>query len=151
MYFNSETMRAARLAAVDHYQLAANIFLDSNARLIDLYSDTGGKVLDTVSVETAQRPSLFKSVVPDFFIGHLRVASHIHQDLMRFLEARLHGTGSLMRSTFDNTMPISPPMVELADDDIESMADAGESAAVEPGNVEEVQPPAPATKKKAPA
>ncbi|MDO8932850.1 MAG: hypothetical protein Q7U97_10685 [Rhodocyclaceae bacterium] len=135
MYFNSETVHVARLAALDHYQSASNILLDSTARLIDLYNDTGSQALGLARCGEA-RPDAdrFKQLVPNLFMGHLRIAGHAHENLVRLLEAQIHSSSNLAKFTLDKTAQMSPPLVELAIDAVGSIIAAGESVSDELGN-----------------
>jgi len=135
MYFNSETVRAAKLAALDDYQSASNILFDSTARLIDLYSDTGSKALGLARRnEPLPAPTLFKQLVPELLKGHLLVATYAHEDLVRFVETQIHSTNALAKLALDKTANWSPPMMELAVNATESIFEVGESAAGELGD-----------------
>ena len=130
MYFHSESAHTARLAALDHYQLASNILLDSTARLVELYNDTSSKTLGLVrSGETLPDSALFKEVVPSLVMGHLRIAGHVHQDMVRLVEAHIHSSSNLAKFTLDKTAQMSPPLFEYAIDAAESIIAAGESVA----------------------
>jgi len=137
MYFNSETINATRLAALDHYQSASKILFDSTARLIDLYSHAGSKVLGLArqnESESLPGPTLFKQLVPELLMGHLLVASHAHEDLVRFMGVQIHSTSSLAKFALDKTSQWSPPLTEFAANAAESIIEAGESAADELGD-----------------
>lgn len=130
MYFNSETVLATRLAALDHYRQASNILLDSTARLFDLYNDTGSKALGIARHGgSLADPVLIKQLAPEFLIGHLRIAGHAHEDMVRLIEAQLHSSNRLAKFALDKTAQMSPPMLELAIGAVESLIDAGEDAA----------------------
>lgn len=128
MYFSPETMHAARLAALDHYRAASNIFLDSTERLISLYGLAGSKALDLAShqePESLPDPTMFHSLIPEIWKGHLVVASHAHEDMVHFVETQIHASGNLARAALEKTAlwssPVAFPMVQAT----ETMIDAG--------------------------
>lgn len=130
MYFASPTAIAARLAAIDHYRQASVIALDSATRLVDLYNGAGSRVIGLArSGEIASPPALFQALVPELFAGHLRIAGHAHEDLVRLVEAQLHDSGKLAKFALDKAGDLSPPLVEMALDAAESMMDTGADAA----------------------
>jgi hypothetical protein len=135
MYFHSDTAHAARLAALDHYQLASNILIESTARIVDLYSDAGSKALGLARHgNVLPEAALFKQFVPELFMGHLRLAGHAHQDMIRLVEAQIHSSGNLVRFTLGKTAQMSPPLVEMAIDTATAMIAAGEDVADELGD-----------------
>lgn len=136
MYTSSQIANAARLAALDHFQSASNIVLDSTARLVDLYSDKGSRALGLKRRrESLADFALFDELVPELFAGHLRIAGQTHEDIVRLVEAQIHSMGSIARFALDKTARMSPPWVELVIDGTESIIAAGESAADELGGV----------------
>ncbi|MBI4984241.1 MAG: hypothetical protein HZC24_02540 [Rhodocyclales bacterium] len=157
MYFNSETAHAARMAALDHCRAAAGILLDSTARMLDLYNDTRGKALGIARhAEFQSTPAAFGQLLPDLLAGHLRIAGHAHEDLIRLVESQIHVSGSLAKFTLDKTAQISPPLVEFAIDTAESIIAAGENVVDELGDAslkavgaveKKLARPAPARKK----
>lgn len=93
MHFNSETAHAARLATLDYCQRVSNILLDSTAHLFSLYNHTGVRALDLARRgESLADPALFGQLVPELFIGHLRVAGHVNEELIRLVEAQMHSS-----------------------------------------------------------
>ena len=135
MYFASQTIVAARLAALDHYQSASTILLDSTASLVDLYNDAGNQALHLARKPAPWSEALqIKEVVPDFFAGHLRIAGRAHEDWVRLVEAQIHSSSSLVKYIFEKSAHMSPPVVELAMDAAESLVAAGEDAAGELGD-----------------
>lgn len=135
MYFNSQTVRAAKLAALDHYRLASNILFDSTARLIDLYGDTGSKALELARNGANPRATRqFKELAPELCMNHLRIAGHAHADLIRVMKAQMHNSSGLAKFALDKTADMSPPLVELGIDTAESIMAVGECAADELGD-----------------
>ncbi|CAG0997642.1 hypothetical protein RHDC4_02948 [Rhodocyclaceae bacterium] len=121
---------AARIAAIDHYRQASAIALDSAARLVDLYNGAGSRMLGLArSGALASPPALFQALVPELFAGHLRIAGHAHEDLVRLVEAQMHDSGRLAKFALDKAGDLSPPLVEMALDAAESMVDAGAGVA----------------------
>lgn len=135
MYFTSQAVMAARLAALDQYRTASMILLDSAAHLIELYSDAKDQTFKRARGNEFQpAPGLFKELVPEIFLGHLRVVGRAHENLVRLAEAQRHSASKLVKFTLEKTAQMSPPLVELALETAESLVVAGEDAADDLGD-----------------
>jgi hypothetical protein len=136
MYTSSQIANAARLAALDHFQSASNLLLDSTARLVDLYGEAGDKALGLGRrSESLSAFALFNELVPELFAGHLLIAGHAHEDFIRLVEAQVHSSSRIAEFAFDRAAQMSPPWAERVIDGTESMIAAGESTADELGGV----------------
>lgn len=138
MYFNSQPALAARLATIDHCHQASGLVFDSTAQLVDLYCQAGRHALGLARggepLPAVCRQIIAERHVPDFFRGHLRIAGHAHEGLVRLFEAQLHAGSRLAQFALEKTALMSPPMVELALDAAESIVVVGEAAADELGD-----------------
>jgi hypothetical protein len=127
MYYHVQAAHSLRLSMLSHCHAAAGILLDSSAKLMNLYAETGDRALRNHDQGVAATVGAFGSLAPQLVAGHLRIAVHLQEGLVHLMEAQLRDSSRVVRFGLEKVAELSPPEVEAVIDTVGAIIETGES------------------------